>query len=64
MPRATVDSINAAMGTLLKDPLILERLAKQGIEPRALSPEAFNALLREDYVKMARVVKISGARID
>jgi tripartite-type tricarboxylate transporter receptor subunit TctC len=64
MPKAVVDQLNAAMATLLKDPLILERLARQGIEPRPLSPDAFNALLREDFVKMARVVKISGARID
>ena len=64
MPKAVVDPLNAAMATLLKDPRILERLARQGIEPRALSPDEFNALLREDFVKMARVVKISGARID
>jgi tripartite-type tricarboxylate transporter receptor subunit TctC len=64
MPKAVVDQLNGAMATLLKDPLILERLARQGIEPRPLSPDAFNALLREDFVKMARVVKISGARID
>ena len=64
MPKAAVDQLNAAMATLLKDPRILERLARQGIEPRPLSPDAFNALLREDFVKMARVVKISGARID
>src|SRR3989475_158863 len=64
MPKAVVDQLDAAMATLLKDPLILERLARQGIEPRSLSPDAFNALLRADFVKMARVVKISGARID
>jgi tripartite-type tricarboxylate transporter receptor subunit TctC len=64
MPKAVVEQLNAAMATLLKDPLILERLARQGIEPRPLSPDAFSALLREDFVKMARVVKISGARID
>jgi len=64
MPKAVVDQLNAAMATLLKDPRILERLARQGIEPRALGPDAFNALLREDFVKMVRVVKISGARID
>lgn len=63
-PRATVEQINKAMGVLLKDPVILERLAKQGIEPQFLSVDAFNALLREDYTKMARVVKASGARID
>jgi tripartite-type tricarboxylate transporter receptor subunit TctC len=64
MPKAVVDQLNAAMATLLNDPLILERLARQGIEPRALSPDGFNALLRADFAKMARVVKISGARID
>lgn len=63
-PRGTVEHINAAMGALLKDPVILERLAKQGIEPQHLGVDAFNALLREDFTKMARVVKASGARID
>jgi tripartite-type tricarboxylate transporter receptor subunit TctC len=43
---------------------MLDRLAKQGVEPQAMSPEAFGALLRADFDKMARVVKASGARID
>ena len=63
-PRALVEQVNAAMDKLLRDPVILERLAKQGIEPKHLGVEAFNALLREDYAKMAKVVKASGARID
>jgi tripartite-type tricarboxylate transporter receptor subunit TctC len=63
-PRPVVEQVNAAMEKLLRDPVILERLAKQGIEPRHLSVEAFNALLREDFVNMAKVVKASGARID
>jgi len=63
-PRAVVRDINAAMEKLLRDPVILERLAKQGIEPQHLSVDAFNALLREDYARMAKVVKASGARID
>ena len=64
IPRATVDRINLAVAALLRDPVILERLAKQGIEPQALSPEAFDALLRADFEKMARVVKASGARVE
>jgi tripartite-type tricarboxylate transporter receptor subunit TctC len=64
MPNATVDQINLAVASLLRDPVILERLAKQGIEPQALSPEAFDALLRADFEKMARVVKASGARAE
>jgi tripartite-type tricarboxylate transporter receptor subunit TctC len=64
IPRATVDRINLAVAALLRDPVILDRLAKQGIEPQALSPEAFDALLRADFAKMARVVKASGARVE
>jgi tripartite-type tricarboxylate transporter receptor subunit TctC len=63
-PRPLVGEINAAMEKLLRDPVILERLARQGIEPQHLGVDAFNALLREDFARMAKVVKASGARID
>jgi len=63
-PRPVVGEINAAVEKLLRDPAILERLARQGIEPQHLGVDAFNALLREDFAKMAKVVKASGARID
>jgi tripartite-type tricarboxylate transporter receptor subunit TctC len=64
VPRATMEAINAAVARLLQDPVILERLDKQGVVPQAMSPQAFGELLRADYAKMARVVKLSGARID
>jgi tripartite-type tricarboxylate transporter receptor subunit TctC len=64
MPREEAERINVAVGRLLKDPVILERLAKQGIEPQALGVSDFNTLLRADFDKMAKVVKASGARID
>ena len=64
LSRKHVVEINAAHNKLLQDPGVLERLAKQGIEPQAMTPETFAALLRADYQKMARVVKASGARID
>jgi len=63
-PAAEATRINAAMTKLLKDPVILERLDKQGIEPRALSNPDFGKLLAADYVRMAAVVKASGAKID
>ncbi len=64
MPKATVDEMNAAVAALLKDPIILDRLAKQGVEPRALSPQAFAKLLEGDFARMERIVKAAGARID
>jgi tripartite-type tricarboxylate transporter receptor subunit TctC len=63
-PRTVVDQVNAAVAGLLKDPVILGRLDKQGVVPQAMSPDALNALLRADFQKMAKVVKASGARID
>jgi tripartite-type tricarboxylate transporter receptor subunit TctC len=63
-PRPIVDQVNAAVGKLLKDPVILDRLARQGIEPQAMTSDEFNLLLRSDFERMAKVVKASGARID
>jgi len=59
-PKAVIARINAAVAKLLREPVILARLASQGVEPRPLSPEAFERLLREDYEDMARVVKAVG----
>ena len=63
-PRPLVEQVNAAVAGLLKDPVILGRLDKQGVVPQAMTPDGFANLLRADFAKMARVVKISGARID
>jgi tripartite-type tricarboxylate transporter receptor subunit TctC len=64
VPPAEANRINAAVSKLLKDPAILERLDKQGIEPRDMSNADFSKLLAADYVRMAQVVKASGAKID
>ncbi|HUQ25029.1 MAG TPA: tripartite tricarboxylate transporter substrate binding protein [Burkholderiales bacterium] len=64
MPKATLEQMNGAIADLLKDPAILDRLAKQGVEPSALSPEAFTRLLESDFARMERVVKAAGARIE
>ena len=59
-PRPVIERINAEVGRLLRDPVILGRLASQGVEPRPLSLEAFEKLIREDYDDMAKVVKAVG----
>jgi tripartite-type tricarboxylate transporter receptor subunit TctC len=63
-PDAEVNRIHTAMGKLLKNPVVLERLDKQGIEPVFLSNTDFAKLLALDYERMAIVVKASGAKID
>ncbi|WP_416560002.1 tripartite tricarboxylate transporter substrate binding protein [Limnohabitans sp. yimb22184] len=64
VPAEQANRIHAAISKLLKDPVILERLDKQGIEPRDMSNADFGKLLAADYVRMAQVVKASGAKID
>jgi tripartite-type tricarboxylate transporter receptor subunit TctC len=63
-PATEATRINTAMAKLLKDPVILDRLDKQGIEPRAMSNADFGKLLAVDYKRMADVVKASGAKIE
>ena len=63
-PLAEVNRVNGAMPTLLKDPVVLARLDKQGIEPQALSNSDFAKLLAIDYERMAKVVRASGARVE
>lgn len=64
VPTAEANRIHAAVSKLLKDPVVLARLDKQGIEPRDMSNADFSKLLAADYVRMAQVVKASGAKID
>jgi tripartite-type tricarboxylate transporter receptor subunit TctC len=59
-PKPVVERINAEVAKLLKDPVVLKRLAAQGVEPRPLSPEAFDKLLRDDYADMVKLVKTVG----
>jgi tripartite-type tricarboxylate transporter receptor subunit TctC len=59
-PRAVIEHINAEVAKLLKSPVILGRLASQGVEPRPLSPADFERLIREDYEDMAKIVKTVG----
>lgn len=63
-PAAEINRVNAAMAKVLKDPVILERLDKQGIEPLAMNNADFAKLLAVDYKRMADVVKASGAKVE
>ena len=63
-PASEVNRINTAMATLLKDPVVLARLDKQGIEPLAMTNPDFARLLAIDYERMAKVVKASWAKVE
>ncbi|MDH4149876.1 MAG: tripartite tricarboxylate transporter substrate binding protein [Betaproteobacteria bacterium] len=63
-PKAVVDTLNAALAKALADKTVAEKLTAQTLDPMHMTPEAFAARIRSDYDKYAKVVKISGARVD
>jgi tripartite-type tricarboxylate transporter receptor subunit TctC len=52
------------MASTLKLPDVKERFAKLGAEPVGNAPEAFDALIKSEIVKWAKVVKAAGLKAD
>jgi tripartite-type tricarboxylate transporter receptor subunit TctC len=63
-PGDVVRRVNAAIGKVLAEPAVRERLAPQGLEAAAGTPEQFAKLFRDDYEKYGRLVKELGIKLD
>jgi len=63
-PKEVTNKISAEMSKLLKQPEIIERMRRQGIEIGSLTPNEFNQLLVKDFDRMANVVRSSGAKAE
>ncbi len=63
-PKTITTKVQSEMAKLLKQPEIVERMRRQGIEIGNLSSTEFNQLLIRDYVRMANVVQASGAKAE
>lgn len=63
-PPEIIARLNAEMRAVLQVPETRERLLKQGLEPAWNTPEAFDAYIRSEIVKWARVVKETGIKPD
>ena len=63
-PRDLVNRISADIARAVKASDLNERMKQQGMEPIGSSPEQFDALLRSEIEKWAKVVKLSGAKVD
>ena len=63
-PKEVTNKISTEMAKLLKQPDIIERMRRQGIEIGSLTPSEFNQLLVKDFDRMANVVRSSGAKAD
>jgi tripartite-type tricarboxylate transporter receptor subunit TctC len=56
-PKPIVDKLNAEINKVLKDSDVIAEWAKQGATPMVMSPDEFDAFLRADIEKWAKVVK-------
>lgn len=63
-PREIVNRLADAIARAARSPDIRQRLLDLGAEPVGNTPEEFGKLLREEVVRWAEVVKVSGARAD
>jgi tripartite-type tricarboxylate transporter receptor subunit TctC len=61
-PRAIIAALNGHVVNALKDTKLQARIAAQGADVSAGTPEDFAAYIRTEQVKWAKVVKESGAR--
>jgi tripartite-type tricarboxylate transporter receptor subunit TctC len=63
-PPEIVKRLNEEVTKMASDPKIIEAWAKQGATPMKMSPAQFSKYVADDITKWARIVKISGAKVD
>jgi tripartite-type tricarboxylate transporter receptor subunit TctC len=64
MPKDVVNTLAAAIAKAARSPDTRQHLLDQGAEPVGNSPEEFAKIMKEEVVRWAEVVRISGARAD
>ena len=56
-PRAIVNKLNAEVRNILQQPDVKERLSKLGADPMPMSPEQFDAYMKEEFTTLGAVMK-------
>jgi tripartite-type tricarboxylate transporter receptor subunit TctC len=63
-PKPIIDKLNAEIAKIVSRPEVKKSWQEQGAEPMVMTAEQFGQYMREDITKWARIVKISGAKVD
>ena len=56
-PRAIVNKLNAEVRKVMAQPEVIERMAKLGAEPMPMTPERFDAYIKEEYATLGAIMK-------
>jgi tripartite-type tricarboxylate transporter receptor subunit TctC len=63
-PKHTISRINAAIVKIMQTADVKERFANLGVEAIRSTPAEFDAYIKSEYAKLARIIQASGARVD
>jgi tripartite-type tricarboxylate transporter receptor subunit TctC len=63
-PRPVLEKLNAEANKIINSAEVKAAWAKQGVFPMGMSIDEFDKFLRAEIVKWAKVVKLSGAKVD
>ena len=63
-PREIVAKLNAQINRALQTPEVKERLANMGAVPMSMSPEQFDAYLRDEAAVLGNVMRAAGAKVN
>lgn len=63
-PKALVDRLSAGVNEALKDPGVKQQLNARALDPLVSTPEEFAVKEKADFEKYARLIKLTGAKLD
>jgi tripartite-type tricarboxylate transporter receptor subunit TctC len=63
-PKPILERLNAEISRIIQAPEVKENWMKQGAAPMSMTLDQFDKFLRDEIVKWAKVVKVSGAKVD
>ena len=61
-PRSIINQLHDKVASALREPEVRERLAKLGAEPMPMTPEQFDALMREDLATLGSLMRAAGVK--
>ncbi|HEV8095278.1 MAG TPA: tripartite tricarboxylate transporter substrate-binding protein, partial [Burkholderiales bacterium] len=63
-PRPILERLNTEINRIINAPDVRDNWTRQGAIPMGMAIDQFDKFLREEIVKWAGVVKVSGAKVD